>query len=44
MMEFSHSMENNKKPKVEKEVQVLGQIMAQQLGSAVAAWQHCREQ
>ena len=30
-------MENNKKLKVEKEVQVLGQIMAQQLGSAMAA-------
>lgn len=37
MVEVSHSMENNKKLKVENEVQVLGQIMAQQLGSAMAA-------
>lgn len=32
LMEVSHSMEYNKKPKLEKEVQVLGHIMAQQLG------------
>ena len=44
MMDLSPLSENNKKQKVENEVQVLGQIMAQQLGSAVAAWQHRRDQ